>query len=84
MDTNNNVPVEHGIERRDLIHTHGGHLQELRDVVHNTDTRPSLVLSLRQVEQRNDSGFLVLGRVVRDDFLCAGEVLCVELEWDLY
>lgn len=78
-----NIPVEHSIERRNFIHPHGRHLQELRNVVHHTDTRPSLVLSLRKVQKRNRCSFLVLRRVVRDNLLCPLEVLGVEFEWDL-
>ena len=57
-------PVEHGVERRDFVHPHGWHFEELRHVVHNADTRPSLVLSLAEVEEGNCGCLLVLWWVV--------------------
>ena len=77
------APVEHGVERRDLVHAHGRHLEQLRHVVHHADTRPSLILPLAEVEQGNDCRLLVLGRVLGDDGLRAFEVLRVELEGNL-
>ncbi len=53
-------PVEHGVERRDFVHSHGLHFKQLRHVVHNTDARPSLVLSLAEVEEGNGGCLLVL------------------------
>ena len=80
---NRDVPVEHGVERRDFVYTHRRHLEEFCDVVHDGDGRPALVLALAEVEKGDDGGLLVLGRVVGDDFLCTLHVLGGELEWDL-
>lgn len=57
------APVEHGIEGRDFVHPHRWHLKELCDVVHNADARPSLVLPLSDVKERNDRSLLVLRRI---------------------
>lgn len=76
-------PVEHGVEGRDLVHTHGRHLEQLGDIVHHADARPALVLSLAEVEEWDHRGLLVLRGVVGDDLLCALHVLGIELEWDL-
>ena len=74
------VPVEHGIERRDFVHSHWLHFEQLRYIIHNADARPSLVLPLAKVEEGNDSCLLVLGRVMRDDFIGTFKVLRCELE----
>ncbi len=74
------TPIEHSVKRRNLIHTHRRHLQQLRHIVHHADTRPSLVLSLPEIEQRDDGGFLVLRWVLCDDFFRAFEVLGGEFE----
>jgi hypothetical protein len=77
------APVEHGVERRDLIHPHRLHLEQLRHIVHNADARPSFVLPLAEVEEGNDGRLLVLRRVMRDDFIGAFKILGCELEWNL-
>jgi hypothetical protein len=53
------VSIVHGVERRDLVYTHRRHLQQSRHFIHDADACES-VLSLSEVEQRHDSGFLVL------------------------
>ena len=77
------APVEHGVKGCDLVHTHRRHLEELGNVVHDADARPALVLSLAEVEKRDDGGFLVLGWVMRDDLLRTLQVLRGELEGNL-
>lgn len=77
------APVEHGVERRDLIHTHGWYFKHLRNMVHNADTRPSIILPLAEVEERNSGGFFVLRWVARDYLFGKLEVFWVELEFDL-
>ena len=79
----NHVPVEHGVERRDFVHTHGWHLHQLRHIIHNAYARPSLVLPLAEIEKGDDSCLLVLRRIVRDDFISAFKILRCELERDL-
>lgn len=44
------VPIEHGVEGRDLIHTHGGHFKKLCDIIHDANASKSLVLSLPEIE----------------------------------
>ena len=77
------APVEHGVERRDLVDTHGRHLEQLRDIIHDADARPSLVLPLAEVEERDYGGLLVLWWVSADDFLGTFEVVWVEFEGNL-
>ena len=77
------APVEHGVERRDFVHPHGLHLEQLRHIVHNADARPSLVLSLAKVEERDDGRLLVLRWVMRDDFIGTIKVLRCKLERNL-
>ena len=77
------APVEHGVERRYFVHSHGLHFEQLRHVVHNTDARPSLVLSLADIEEGNDGRLLVLWWIMRDDFIGALKVLRCELERNL-
>lgn len=76
----NRLAVEHGVESGDLVNTHGGHLEELGDVVHDRDGNPTGVLTLTEVEQWDDGSLLVLFGVVGDDLLCHLLVLLVELE----
>lgn len=52
-------PVVHRVEGGDLVDTHGRHLEEARDLVHDADRREA-VLALAQVEDRHDGGLLVL------------------------
>lgn len=77
------APVEHGVEGGDLVDTHGGHLEEVCDVVHDGDGGPALVLALAEVEEGDDGGLLVLRGVVGDDFLGTLEVLGGEFEGNL-
>jgi len=62
-------PIEHGIESSNLIYPHGGHLQELGNIIHHTDTCPAFILSLPEIKKRNHSRLLVLRRVTGNDFL---------------
>lgn len=73
------VPVVHGVEGGDLVHSHRGHLQYPRNLVHDADAGKS-VLSLSEVKKRHDGGLLVVGGVPRDNLLDELLVLCAELE----
>ena len=77
------IPVEHGIEGRNFVHSHGWHREKFGNVVHHADTCPTLVLSLCEVEQRNDGRFLVLGWVVGNNLIGPCEVFRSELEGNL-
>ena len=77
------IPVEHGVERRDLVDSHRLHFEQLRHIVHDADARPSLVLSLPEVQEGNNSRLLVLRWVMRDDFISVFQVLGCELERNL-
>jgi hypothetical protein len=76
-------PIEHGVESRNLVYPHRRHFQELRDIIHNADTRPPFVLSLSKVKERNHSCLLVLGWVTRNDFLGPLVIRSVEFERNL-
>jgi len=75
------VAVVHGVESGDLVDSHRRHLQESRDLVHDTDAGEA-VLSLAEVEKRHDGGLLVLAGVAGQDFLDELLILGVELEGD--
>lgn len=70
-DGMSDAPIEHGIESRDFVDTHRGHFEQFGHVVHNAYARPALVLPLSQVKEGDDSRLLVLGRVVRYNFVGA-------------
>ena len=75
------VAVVHGVESGNLVDSHGRHLQESRDLVHDADAGEA-VLSLAEVEERHDGGLLVLAGVAGQDFLDKLLILGVELEWN--
>ena len=77
------IPVEHSIEGRNFIHSHGRHGKKFGNVVHDADTCPSLVLSLCEVEQGDDGCFLVLGWVVGNDLIGPRQVFGSELKGNL-
>lgn len=76
------VAVVHGVESSDLVDSHRRHLQESRNLVHDTDAGET-VLPLAEVEQRHDGGLLVLAGVAGQDFLDELLILGVELEGDV-
>ena len=79
----NCLPIEHGVKCRNLVNSHRRHAEEVSDVVHDADTCPSFVLTLSEIKQRNNGGFLVLRRIVRDNFLSSLHVFGIELESNL-
>lgn len=79
----NSVPVEHCVESGHFVDSHGRKFQQLGNIVHDADTCPSLVLSLPEVQKRDNSSFLVLRRVVGNNIFGSLQVLCVELERNL-
>jgi hypothetical protein len=74
--------VVHGVERSDLVHSHGRHLKKTSNLVHDTNAGEA-VLALAEVEQRHDSSLLVLGRVSLEDLGNDGLVLFAEFEGDV-
>ena len=74
-------PIIHAIERSNFIRSHGWHIQQAGHLVHNADTRESM-LALSQIQNRHDSRFFVLGRVAGEDFLDEFLICGVELEGD--
>lgn len=59
VESADGIPIVHCVKGGDLVYSHGGHLQNAGDLVHDADAREA-VLSLSEVEQRHDGGFFVL------------------------
>lgn len=74
--------VVHGIERGDLVDTHGRHLEQTGNLVHDADAGEA-VLALADIEKGHDGSLLVLGRVALQDLLNDLFVLGAELEGDV-
>lgn len=77
-----NALVKHSVERGNFVHAHRWHVEELGDVVHDRDGAEVVVLTLGQVQQRNDGSFLVLRWIFFEQLLCALLVLRRQLERD--
>lgn len=77
----NRLAVVHGVEGRDLVNAHRGHLEHASDLVHDTDAGEA-VLALTEVKKGHDSTLLVLGRVALEDLIGECEVLLRKLERD--
>jgi hypothetical protein len=75
----NGLAVVHGVEGRNLIDTHWGHLEHASDFIHDANAGEA-VLALAKVKKRHDGGLLVLGRVALEDLIGEGEVLLGKLE----
>jgi hypothetical protein len=73
------VPVVHGVECRNLVYSHGRHLQYPRNLVHHTDAAES-VLALSEIEERHDGGLHVLRGVAGDDLLISFSFCGVNLK----
>lgn len=80
--TTDGIPVVHGVEGGNLVDTHGRHLQDASDLVHDADAGEA-VLSLAEIEEGHDGGLFVLGWVSGQDFLHQLLVDGVELEGDV-
>jgi len=78
-----NAPIEHSVESRNLIDAHRRHTKIVGDVIHDANARPSFILPLCEIEEGNDSGLLVLRRIVRNNFLSALCILGIEFESNL-
>lgn len=79
MEPPNRIAVVHRIERRHLIDPHRRHLQYPSHLVHHTNAREA-VLALAEIEQGHNGGFLVLGRVARENFFDELLILSIEFE----
>lgn len=82
MELAHGRPVVHGVEGGDLVDTHGGHLEDAGDLVHDADAGEA-GLALAEVEQRHDGRLLVLRRVSLEDLGDDGFILGRELEGDV-
>jgi hypothetical protein len=76
------VSVVHGVERGHFVDSHGRHLQQASDLVHDADAGEA-VLALAQVEQGHDGGLFVLLGVSLEDLGHDGFILLVEFEGDI-
>lgn len=79
MPLSDRVPIVHGIECRNLVHSHWWHLQYSCNLIHNAQARKSM-LSLSEIEDGHHSRLLVLGWVAFEDFFDELVVLLRELE----
>lgn len=79
MEFANRIPVVHGVKGSNLVDTHGWHLQQSRNLVHDADACEP-VLALAEIEQRHHRRLLVLARVTTQDLLDELLILRVELE----
>merc|ERR1740128_105149 len=77
------VPHEHGVEGCHLVYTHTRYADVVCNAVHCADGQPAAVLSLGQVQQRNNRGSLVSVWVDGHDSVGSGQVLSRELERSL-
>lgn len=75
----NRLAVVHGVEGRNFIDTHWGHLEHASDLVHDANASEAM-LALTKIKQRHDGGLLVLGRVALEDLIGECEVLLGKLE----
>lgn len=75
----NGLAVVHGVEGRNLVDTHRGHLEHASDLVHDANAGEA-VLALTEVKQGHDGSLLVLGRVALEDLIGKFEVLVGKLE----
>ena len=75
----NGLAVVHGVEGRNFVDTHWGHLEHASDLVHDADASEA-VLALAEVKQGHDGSLLVLGRVALEDLIGEFEVLVGKLE----
>jgi hypothetical protein len=71
--------VVHGVEGSDFVDSHGGHLEQTGDLVHDADAGEA-VLALAKVQNRHDGGLLVLFGVSLEDLGDELLILGVELE----
>jgi len=77
----NRRPVVHGVEGGDLVDSHGGHIKEAGDLVHDADARKA-VLTLAEVQDGHDCGLLVLWWVPLEDLGDDGFILGGKFEGD--
>mmetsp|Transcript_8566 Transcript_8566/g.14508 ORF Transcript_8566/g.14508 Transcript_8566/m.14508 type:complete len:229 (-) Transcript_8566:200-886(-) len=57
-------PIEHGVEGCDLIDTGRSGSNNLSHLVHCGHRQPTTVLTLGQIQQRNNTRLLVIGRIL--------------------
>ena len=74
--------IVHGVEGRDLIDAHIGHIELAGDIFHHRHGQPALRLRFRtdlplgEIEQRHHGGLLAAGGIAGDDLLGLRGILC--------
>jgi hypothetical protein len=68
--------IEHGVEGRHLIHTHGRHLHDTGDLIHGREGQPPAALSLGQIQQWDAGSLLVVGWVSRQNMVHLDKQKC--------
>lgn len=79
----NRITVVHCVKSGDFVNAHRWHLEDARNLIHDADTCPAVVLALTEIQQWHDGGFLVLAWVSGEDFLDETLVDLVEFERDV-
>ena len=74
------APVEHRVERRDLVHEDRRHFAHLRRLVHGGQRQPAAVLLLRDPQHRDARRLRVVARVLGQHVLDREQALRRELE----
>ena len=77
------LPVKHGIKCGHFIDTHWRHFQEICNVVHDANARPSFILALTEIKKRNDCSLFILRRIVRNNILCTLQIFGIKFEGNL-
>ena len=72
--------VEHRVERGNLVHLHGLHVQDLSDLVHGGECEEVVVLFLSDEQSRDACALLVVARVLIQQVLNLFVVLLGELK----
>ena len=79
MEPPNWSPVVHGVEGGNLVNSHGRHLQDPRNFIHDADAGEAM-LSLAEVKQWHHRRLFVLARISAEDLFDELLILSVELE----
>lgn len=77
------LPVKHGVKCGYFINTHWRHIQDICNVVHNTNARPSFILTLTKIKKRNDCSLSILWRIARNNIMCMLQIFGIKFESNL-
>lgn len=76
------LPVEHGVESSNFIHTHRRNFKQTSNFIHDRDGCKT-VLSLAQIQKRHDSSLLVLRRILLQDLFNTLLVVGIEFKGNI-